>query len=428
MAELGESGNPTDLVPGNPGAIDENVVAIRGRGRAMLAAADGLAKIDAYAWTGPAAERFHDKFSYEPARWRQAGDAFEAAASALAGYAETLRWAQGQAAEAIRLWDAAEQATRVARTEHERNTQATEQANQQNAANGHPPMPMPVFFDPGEAQRQAAREVLNRARQQLTEAGDRTAAALRSGGDSAPEQSFWDGVGEFFGDLGDGIVEFGKGLWDAGVGTVQAVGDLITDPAGTIAQSVVGIVTHPVDFLKGLVAWDTWAESPGRALGQIVGGVVLGGAVGKLLKGAGKGNKDSDSDSGTDTDSDSPARTEEEKQQRYQELGTDPSGQFRPGEAETARLLEENHGIQLDRSPDPKVDWVDKAGKTYDAVGPFDGKHLQYQWDNFTRQIEKHLEKADFVPVNVSQFTPEQIARVREFIAPLGSRVFIIGG
>ena len=56
------------------------------------------------------------------------------------------------------------------------------------------------------------------------------------------------------------------------------------------------------------------------------------------------------------------------------------------------------------------------------------GKHLQCQWDNFTRQIERHLEKADFVPVNVSQFTPEQIARVREFTAPLGSRVFIIGG
>jgi hypothetical protein len=101
---------------------------------------------------------------------------------------------------------------------------------------------------------------------------------------------------------------------------------------------------------------------------------------------------------------------------------------FRPGEANTARLLEEHHGVQLDRSPHPKVDWVDQTGKTYDAVGPFDGKHLQYQWDNFTRQIERHPEKVDFVPVNVSQFTPEQIARVREFSAPLGSRVFIIGG
>ncbi len=209
-----------------------------------------------------------------------------------------------------------------------------------------------------------------------------------------------------------------------GVGTVQAVGDLLSDPVGTVVQGVTNIVTHPVDFLKDVVAWDTWAESPGRALGQVVGGIALGGVVGKVLKGAGR-HRDNDGDADSDN---RPARTEEEKRQRYQELGTDPTGQFRPGEAETARLLEEHHGIQLDRSPDPKVDWVDQAGKTYDAVGPFDGKHLQYQWDNFTRQIERHLEKADFVPVNVSQFTPEQIARMREFTAPLGSRVFIIGG
>ena len=366
MAELGESANPTDLATGDPRAIEDNVVAIRGRGSTMLTAADALTKIDTFAWTGPAAERFREKFSYEPARWRKAGDAFDVAAAALEGYADTLRWAQGQAAEAIRLWDAGEQATRAARSEHERNTRAAEQANQQNAANGYPLVPMPVFTDPGEAQRQAAREVLNRARQQLTEAGDRTGNALRSGGDAAPERGFWDEVGEFFSGAGEGIGEFGKGLWDVGVGTVQAVGDLLSDPVGTVVQGVTNTVTHPVDFLKDVVAWDTWAESPGRALGQVVGGIALGGVVSKVLKGAGR-HRDQDSDADSDN---RPARTEEEKQQRYQELGTDPTGQFRPGEADTARLLEEHHGIQLDRSPNPKVDWVDQAGKTYDAVGP----------------------------------------------------------
>ena len=121
-----------------------------------------------------------------------------------------------------------------------------------------------------------------------------------------------------------------------GVGTVQAVGDLLSDPVGTVVQGVTNIVTHPVDFLKDVVAWDTWAESPGRALGQVVGGIALGGVVSKVLKGAGR-HRDQDSDADSDN---RPARTEEEKQQRYQELGTDPTGQFRPGEAETARLLE----------------------------------------------------------------------------------------
>ena len=36
--------------------------------------------------------------------------------------------------------------------------------------------------------------------------------------------------------------------------------------------------------------------------------------------------------------------------------------------------------------------------------------------------------KADCVPVDVSQFTPAQVARVREFVEPLGQRVFIVGG
>jgi hypothetical protein len=39
MAELGQTGDPKQLVPGDPGAIDENVVAIRGRGQAMENAA-----------------------------------------------------------------------------------------------------------------------------------------------------------------------------------------------------------------------------------------------------------------------------------------------------------------------------------------------------------------------------------------------------
>ena len=134
--------------------------------------------------------------------------------------------------------------------------------------------------------------------------------SLRSGGDAAPERGFWDEVGEFFSGAGEGIGEFGKGLWDVGVGTVQAVGDLLSDPVGTVVQGVTNTVTHPVDFLKDVVAWDTWAESPGRALGQVVGGIALGGVVGKVLKGAGR-HRDQDSDADSDN---RPARTEEEKQ------------------------------------------------------------------------------------------------------------------
>ncbi|MFF5057042.1 hypothetical protein ACFY1S_28030 [Micromonospora sp. NPDC000663] len=41
----------------------------------------------------------------------------------------------------------------------------------------------------------------------------------------------------------------------------------------------------------------------------------------------------------------------------------------------------------------------------------------------------RHLEKADLVPVDVSTFTPAQVAQLEQFITDrgLGPRVFIVG-
>lgn len=115
---------------------------------------------------------------------------------------------------------------------------------------------------------------------------------------------------------------------------------------------------------------------------------------------------------------------------REHDLGYDPAvGKFRPSEYQTATRIADERGVDLTRAPKgSSADWVDANGHTYDAVGNFPAEHFDRQWDNFTRQIERHLDKADFVPVDVSTFSPEQIARVREFIEPLGPRVFIVGG
>jgi hypothetical protein len=74
-------------------------------------------------------------------------------------------------------------------------------------------------------------------------------------------------------------------------------------------------------------------------------------------------------------------------------------------------------------------DWIDDQGRTYDAVGNFPTEHFDRQWDRFTYRIEQHLEKAQYVPVDVSQFTPEQRMRVRAFVADrqFGDRVFLVG-
>ncbi|MCV7199591.1 hypothetical protein BST12_26825 [Mycobacterium angelicum] len=111
------------------------------------------------------------------------------------------------------------------------------------------------------------------------------------------------------------------------------------------------------------------------------------------------------------------------------ELGTDPAtgGCFRPREAETGLRVEAQRGISLQRSPHPGVDWVDPAtGKTYDAVGNFSGQYLNV--DEFLGEIRRHARKADYVPVDVSQFSAKQRTIIRRFIDGLGEpNVFIVG-
>lgn len=291
MAELGQTRDPKQLIPGDSGAIDDNEVAIRGRGHAMENAGNGLSRIDGGAWIGAAGDAFRDAFSYEPGRWFEAGDAFEATATELSSYAGTLRWAQGQAAEAIRLWDQGQTATQQAKDAHDR---AVAQAQARSRA-GEPAV-APPFSDPGEATRQAARDTLNGARQQLTAAGDRAAGVIRAEGDKAPEQSgwdaFWDGAGDVLGFVGD----VGLGLWDGLSGTAQFLWELsphhLIDNPGHYAEvwdgltaAVAFAVENPLEFGKQMISWDQWSEEPGRALGNTLFGVIpVVGAAAKVRK------------------------------------------------------------------------------------------------------------------------------------------------
>lgn len=114
MAELGETQDSTALVPGKPEAVEENARVLRARADRANWAGEGLQAINIGSWQGPAAQAFHDKFSYEPAKWFAGGDALESAASVLEDYASTLRWAQAQALEAIQEWNQGDAATQRA--------------------------------------------------------------------------------------------------------------------------------------------------------------------------------------------------------------------------------------------------------------------------------------------------------------------------
>ena len=315
MAELGQTTDPKALIPGDPPAVYENARVLGARANSAGAVGDALKRIDTGGWRGPASDRFHDDHQTEVPRWLQADDSLDSAAQALSAYADTLAWAQGQAAEAIAQWQQGDAATQQAKQAHDRAVTDAQTRTQANAERGDPTVVQPPpFTDPGEAQRQAARDTLNRARQQLTAAGDRCAEALKVEATLAPQDSRKQADANFYGGIWDSISGAGEALWGA-----------ISDPGGTVAAMAHNVM-HPVETFKAITAWDDWANGHGdRALGKITGGLLLGLGSGKLLKDL-VGRKHHDTDAPAEHRPNGPATTPEARIERVKQAVTDDHG------------------------------------------------------------------------------------------------------
>ncbi|GAA4536463.1 putative T7SS-secreted protein [Amycolatopsis samaneae] len=276
-AELGQTTDPKALVPGDHDAVFENARVLHERARAALAAEEALKRIDTGGWRGAASDKFHEHHQTDVPRWGQAGDSLDNAAQALTDFSNCLSWAQGQATEAIALWQEGDAATQKAKADHGRAVADAEARTRANAEHGDPTVVQPpAFTDPGEAKRQAARDMLSRARRQLTAEGDRCAEALRAEAAGAPQDSIKQSDADFFG-----------GIWESFKGAGEAVWGAISDPAGTVAQMAHNI-THPIETFKNIIAWDDWANGhQARGLGKNVGDLVLAAATfgaGKFVK------------------------------------------------------------------------------------------------------------------------------------------------
>lgn len=244
MAELGETPDPKELVPGEPGVLRTTAASLGRFGDVLIRAGGGLRGIDDGGWTGPAADEFHRFFDGEPARWTTCGDCFHTAKDAVTGYVDTLEWAQGQAGYAIDLWAQGEQATRDAEARYE---QEQRQAAQAAASAGVSPSAPAPFNNAGDALRSEARAVLDIARGQLGSAGDEAAVAVDRAQQPAPEEPSLleqavDGVRDTIGDairgageaIGDGVRWVGEGVdtvldWagDTVDTAVSGAGDLV---------------------------------------------------------------------------------------------------------------------------------------------------------------------------------------------------------
>ncbi|MGW4941857.1 putative T7SS-secreted protein [Actinoplanes sp. NPDC004185] len=220
MAELGETHDPHVLVAGDPSRVRADAGMLQRRAQNAERAGDGLIDIDTGAWEGKAGQAFRDKFSYEPSKWYDAANCLQSAADALSTYAATLEWAQGRAAEAVRMWDAAQADSQRARQAYE---QATAHATAAQA--------VPPFVDPGDAGRQAARDALTGARSQVADAAAAAARVLNAEADAAPEKSGWlDDVGDFFTDVGADVVN-----------SLASVGNAMLHHPGEVAAAAAGI-------------------------------------------------------------------------------------------------------------------------------------------------------------------------------------------
>ncbi|TCP57072.1 hypothetical protein EV191_1011024 [Tamaricihabitans halophyticus] len=224
-AELGQSENPKDLVPGEPAGVQQQGSQLAQRGAQVSAVGSALGQVKVAGWEGAAAQAFNGKFAEEPPKWSKAGEALTNASKVVNEFGGVLEWAQGQAAEAIELWRQGEAATAKAKADHA----AAVAKNLVLSTLGDPrAKAVPPFNDPGEALRQQARELLERARAQLAEADAATSSALSGLREQASNVPGWvAGVGQFLqdaaGKAGDGLGElrdmfgnFLSGLFDGG--------------------------------------------------------------------------------------------------------------------------------------------------------------------------------------------------------------------
>ncbi|UKY51092.1 putative T7SS-secreted protein [Streptomyces inhibens] len=103
--ELGETKDPKGLIPGDAGAIEGVARALKKQSGKFETVAQGLGAVRISGWNGAASDQFWEKLSGEKKNWLYASDALSDAAGAVSRYATALSAAQGQAREAIELWD-----------------------------------------------------------------------------------------------------------------------------------------------------------------------------------------------------------------------------------------------------------------------------------------------------------------------------------
>ncbi|CAL9469548.1 putative T7SS-secreted protein [Streptomyces sp. enrichment culture] len=281
--QLGESEEANELVHGDPAKIRQSAKHLRDFHNAFDKVGQGLKKVDSSGWKGEGGDAFREKFSVHPVKWAQAAEACETAAAALESYADTVKWAQGQAEEAVRLYKKGVKASKEAFEAHKEKVAAY----RAKAEAGEDPGPRPgEFQDPGKADVQAALHKLSQAREQRNTAATEAQGKVRTALAHAPAEP--PPLERIRNDLSDGALSAGIELTHFAGGVVKGTAGL-----GTFVRGLNPIdpynLNHPAAYLQnvsmtlsGLVStaahperaaktmWDEFRKDPSESGGRFV--------------------------------------------------------------------------------------------------------------------------------------------------------------
>ncbi|WP_405361126.1 hypothetical protein OG535_23330 [Kitasatospora sp. NBC_00085] len=300
---LDQTDDPKELVHGDAKKLNAVAGHLKKFHDAFEKTGTGLAKLDHEHWTGEAAEAFQKAFDPQPKQWLSAADACGKAAAALETFAHTVTWAQGEAAEAARLWKEAKKKSDAAMKSaiddaltYDLRVKAynSTPADQRPAT---PPAKPGEFKNPAEADFRHAEEKLDTARTQRDSAARTAADAIAALVASAPampskmqilKAEVKDGLmavpvayEHFYGGLvksGTDLIKLGRSLNPMDPYNLSHPAQYL-DGLSTTTAGLIQAGDHPVDLLKGLVG-SGWGNDPSEASGKLVGNFLIGAGTG----------------------------------------------------------------------------------------------------------------------------------------------------
>jgi RHS repeat-associated protein len=244
--QLGQSEDANELVHGNPETIRASAGHLKDFRAAFDKVGQGMKKVDPSGWKGEGGDAFREKFGVHPTKWTQAAEACGAAAGALETYADTVKWAQGQAKEAIELYKKGTKASKDAADAYNKRVDAY---NAKIKANEDPGPRLEPFQDPGTADIKAARDKLAEARKQRNTAASEAQGKVKAALAHAPaEPPPLDRLGN---DLVDGYQAVNTELTHVVGGALKGTAGLLNFARGLNPTDPYNL-THPAAYMQNV--------------------------------------------------------------------------------------------------------------------------------------------------------------------------------